>query len=76
MGVDLTAEPYLRTILLNGLNADLPQGWSVYQSDAGEVYYANEDSSSWEHPLDDDCRRRITEARARESDNGRREPIA
>ena len=55
LGMDPAEDEHLLWVAVEAMTSPLPDHWSEYKTDAGEVYYYNMRTriSQWEHPLDD-----------------------
>eukprot|EP00929_Paragymnodinium_shiwhaense_P034146 TRINITY_DN18618_c0_g2_i2.p1 TRINITY_DN18618_c0_g2~~TRINITY_DN18618_c0_g2_i2.p1 ORF type:complete len:269 (+),score=60.77 TRINITY_DN18618_c0_g2_i2:155-961(+) len=65
LGMDPNVDlPFLH-IAEFGLKAPLPEPWRACQAPDGEVFYFNFQTSEsvWDHPIDEECRRRFQEAK-------------
>ena len=55
LGMDPSEDGHLLWVAVEAMTSPLPDHWSEYKTDAGQVYYYNMRTriSQWEHPLDD-----------------------
>eukprot|EP00741_Cyanophora_paradoxa_P001370 tig00000480_g1326.t1 len=64
LGINPIYEADLLWVAEEALDAELPEGWTEHCDEDGNVFFARDGQSQWEHPMDAHYRQMVKELRA------------